>query len=103
MAVPPPPSVSRLILPVQNHGPGLRNQVLCNSNVFARLLAIPTLLDSPKRAFRRRRVTAEASVFTSHSTHKEKKKGAYPQFRPIMPASRFSNNLQVRSTFFVKK
>jgi len=61
---------------------GLGDHVLLDRDVLARLLAIPGLLDPPNG------VSAAEAL---------------PVFMPIMPASRFSSNLHVRSTFFVKK
>lgn len=83
---------------LQSKSTRLGDQVLIHCHILARLFPVSTLLDATERRLGGRRVslTCQHCVFSLDLPD-------LPVFSPIMPASRLSNSLHNRSTFFVNR
>ena len=87
------------ILPVDRKGTSLRDEILIDSNILARLLTIPTLLDTSKRRFCGRCIAGVlfGAVSMSRRSHDEQKELYSPNQSYPPPNSPTSSRSDPRS------
>ena len=92
-----------LVMSTQRQRPRLRNHILLDRHILAGLLAIPGLLDPAKRRLSRGGIPRVHACKDHHQYHTLQMMTKETSIIPIIPASKSSNSLHVRSTSLVKK